>query len=561
MTSMVASPAHEWFRAHAARLTTARETIRSRAYWSAFAEVPSGKIYGDSAKVDGEAAFAGRLGATFELGQPGANGTSATERSPFGIALDIAYPISPIDALLAAARGAMARWVDAGPDIRAGVALEMLARLNAKSFEIALATMHTTGQAFVMAFQAGGPHAQDRALEAVAYAYDEMQRVPVTVRWEKPQGKAEPLRIDKTYRIVPRGIALTIGCSTFPNWNAYPGMFASLVTGNAVIVKPHPQAILPLAITVEVMRQTLRDAGFDPDLVLLAVDPPGRPLAKELALRPEIGLIDYTGSSEFGAWLESNAAALVYTEKAGVNSVVIDSTADFAGMLRNLALSVSLYSGQMCTTPQNVYMPREGIMTEAGRRSFADVSAAFVTAIDALLGVPERAADVLGAIASDATLARIAAESQRSGIVRQSAALTHPSFPGARIRTPLVAHVDAAALDRYGVESFGPIVYVIATDSTAHSLELATRSAHTSGAITATVHSTDPDVVAAATAAAADAAVSLAINFTGSLLVNQSAAFSDYHVSGGNPAGNASLTDAAFVANRFRIVETRQPVV
>ena len=27
--------------------------------------------------------------------------------------------------------------------------------------------MHTTGQGFVMAFQAGGPHAQDRGLEAV----------------------------------------------------------------------------------------------------------------------------------------------------------------------------------------------------------------------------------------------------------------------------------------------------------------------------------------------------------------------------------------------------------
>ena len=54
--------------------------------------------------------------------------------------------------------------------------------------------------------------------------------------------------------------------------------------------------------------------------------------------------------------------------------------------------------------------------------------------------------------------------------------------------------------------------------------------------------------------------VSLAINLTGTLLVNQSAAFSDFHVTGGNPAGNASLCDAAFVANRFRVVETRTPL-
>ncbi len=122
---------------------------------------------------------------------------------------------------------------------------------------------HTTGQAFVMAFQAGGPHAQDRALEAIAYAYDEMSRVPARVLWEKP-AKPEPLRIEKTYAVVPRGIALTIGCSTFPTWNAYPGLFASLVTGNPVIVKPHPQAVLPLAITVEILRDVLREARLRP---------------------------------------------------------------------------------------------------------------------------------------------------------------------------------------------------------------------------------------------------------------------------------------------------------
>ena len=84
-----------------------------------------------------------------------------------------------------------------------------------------------------MAFQAGGPHAQDRGLEAVAYAYDGDGPHPGTARWEKPQGKrrADPARQD--YRIVPRGIGLVIGCATFPTWNGYPGLFASLATGNA----------------------------------------------------------------------------------------------------------------------------------------------------------------------------------------------------------------------------------------------------------------------------------------------------------------------------------------
>ena len=54
--------------------------------------------------------------------------------------------------------------------------------------------------------------------------------------------------------------------------------------------------------------------------------------------------------------------------------------------------------------------------------------------------------------------------------------------------------------------------------------------------------------------------MNLSINLTGNIFVNQSAAFSDFHVTGANPAGNASLTDTAFVASRFRRVMWRRPV-
>ena len=47
---------------------------------------------------------------------------------------------------------------------------------------------------------------------------------------------------------------------------------------------------------------------------------------------------------------------------------------------------------------------------------------------------------------------------------------------------------------------------------------------------------------------------------TGGIFVNQSAAFSDYHGTGGNPAANASYSDSAFVANRFRVVQRRYHV-
>src|SRR5207245_6875979 len=187
-------------------------------------------------------------------------------------------------------------------------------------------------------FQAGGPHAQDRALEAIAYAWDEMRRVPPEAQWEKPQGKNPPLVMRKHYRIVPRGVAAVIGCCTFPTWNGYPGLFASLATGNAVVVKPHPNAILPLAISVQIAREVLAEAGFDPNIVTLVAHAAGDDTAQKLALRPALRLIDFTGSSANGEWLEQDARqAQVYTEKAGVNQIVVDSADDIKSVARNVA--------------------------------------------------------------------------------------------------------------------------------------------------------------------------------------------------------------------------------
>ncbi|HEX3462825.1 MAG TPA: phenylacetic acid degradation protein PaaN [Candidatus Elarobacter sp.] len=559
MTTTLA-PGADLLARHREKLDKAREAIRTRAYYSAFPESASGKVYGETAAAEGKAAFEARLGKPFELEQTSSGATAATERSPYGIELGVSYPVADVDALVEAAQRAGEAWAAAPVDVRTGVALEALARLNKRSYEMAHAVSHTSGQAFLMAFQAGGPHAQDRALEAIAYAYDEMSRVPESVVWEKP-GKPEPIRVRKTFAIVPRGIDVTIGCSTFPTWNAYPGIFASLVTGNAVIVKPHPQAVLPLAITVEVLQSVLREAGFDPRVVQLAVDTPERPLAKELAQRPEVTLLDYTGSTEFDDWLERNSRALVYTEKAGVNSVVIDSTDDLKGMARNLAMSLSLYSGQMCTTPQNLFVPRGGITASGEHVSFDDVVGAIVKAVEALLGDPARAAGVLGAIATDGTLRRIEEENAKPGVVRKSEPVANPEFPNARVFSPLIAVVDAADRERYDREAFGPIAFVVRTADTNESLRLATGEAQRRGAITAIVYTTSDEVLEKAERWARDGKVNLAVNLTGSLLVNQSAAFSDYHVTGGNPAGNASLTDAAFVANRFRIIETRTPIV
>ena len=546
------------FDRHHDTLDRALQAIRERSYWSAYDE--NLKAYGEDAPQTGKAAFDAYLGRPFELpGHPGTAEQVGAERSPYGIDLGVTYPHPSPDELIDAAQRGMSSWRDAGPDGRTGVCLEILARINARSHELAQAVMHTSGQGYAMAFQAGGPHAQDRALEAIAYAYAEMTRHPRTATWEKPQGKRPPARMTKTFTVVPRGVALVIGCNTFPTWNSYPGLFASLVTGNPVIVKPHPAAVLPLAISVAVAREVLAEAGLDPDLVQLATEAPGEGLAKTLALRPEVRLIDYTGSTEFGDWLEQNATqALVYTEKAGVNAVVIDSTDDYRGMLANLAFSLSLYSGQMCTTPQNLLVPRDGITADGAHVPVDQLATDLGSALDGLLGDDARASMLLGAIVNAGVLERLEAAPSHGDLVVASRAVKNAEFPEAEVRTPAVVRVDAADREAYGSECFGPVAFLVTTDSTEQSLDLLRETVRAKGAITAAVYSTDETVLDAAEQAALDAGVALSCNLTEAVYVNQSAAFSDFHATGANPAANAALTDAAYVAGRFRIVQSRR---
>ena len=138
--------------------------------------------------------------------------------------------------------------------------------------------------------------------------------------------------------------------------------------------------------------------------------------------------------------------------------------------------------------------------------------------------------------------------------------VTHPAYPEAVVRTPGLVAVDVTREDVYTQEYFGPVSLLVRTASTAQSIAQLRDTVREHGAMTAAVYSTSEQTLDAARDAAADAGVALSENLTGAVFVNQTSAFSDFHGTGANPAANAAYTDAAFVANRFRIVTSRRHV-
>ena len=562
------------FAKHRATFERAQTACRERHCWSPFPDMPGKYPDADAAQAKGLAAFNAHLGNRFALEQPGQANEVGEEISPCTQQpLGITYPQADIDTLFSAAETAMPTWANATPETRIGVLMEVLDVLYREHlFEIAHAVVHTSGQSFNMAYAGSGVNALDRGIEALVYAKQAMDAVAPTARWERQFGTAK-ISLDKTYRLIPRGVAVCFSCASFPTWNAWPSMLASLATGNAVIVKPHPATVLPIAISVRVFRQVLEGAGFDANLVTMALDTTLEPIGKLLVKHPKTAIVDFTGSTRFGQWVEQNAhPALCFTETAGCNTVVLESCDDLDAVLRSLATTLCLFSAQMCTSPQNIYISRHGVQTPQGLVPFNDVARRLADAVAGLTSEPKKAAMILATIQSPQTLAllsnmqllapeSIGLEAKNAPeILLKPAHYAHPDYPNARTSTPLMLKVNTGHRKLYGEERFGPISFVIACDDTQDALQQATQDVKELGGLTAFLYSLDEAFIAQAEAAYAKAGAQLTINLTGPMPLNFAAAYSDYHVTGLNPAGNASLTNLAFVASRFCVSQSRRPV-
>jgi phenylacetic acid degradation protein paaN len=234
--------------------------------------------------------------------------------------------------------------------------------------------------------------------------------------------------------------------------------------------------------------------------------------------------------------------------------VLLESTDSYRAALGNLAFTLSLYSGQMCTTTQNVYLPAEGVRTDEGLKSPQDVAADLGTALDGLLGDDARAVGILGALVNDDVAERLAGQ-PKDTVAIESRTIDVPEWPEARVRTPLV-HLGGERA-QWTSECFGPVSFLVPLprDEMVPTFEQVTKE---KGALTAGVYSTDDAFLGEVRAAALRACVALSENLTGGVFVNQTTAFSDFHATGGNPAANAAYADGHFVAGRFRWVEIRR---
>ncbi len=531
-------------------LEEAMDALSTRQFFSPYPEHP--KAYTEGLDAAGKEAFGRLLNENFQQLNQSSDQWIGEEVSPlWQTGIGVRYPTLSAEALVANSEMASASWKRLTVLERSGILIESLERVRARFFELAYATMHTSGQSFMMAFQASGPHAADRALEAIAMGVTELTRYPEQLSFSKPLGKFS-LEVEKSWKPIPKGVGLVIGCSTFPTWNSVPGLYANLICGNTTIVKPHPKAVLPMAIFMAELRKVLVENDVDANAVQLAVDTIAEPITTALAEHQSVKLIDYTGGNAYGDYIES-LPKTVFTEKSGINSVIIDSVEDIKTVAQNIAFSVSLYSGQMCTAPQNVFIP-EKVQTANGTLGFDNVAEAIAEAVKGLISHPKMGAGTLGNIQNDQTYKRVIGKEGKVLLAPQE--VHNPDAENARILSPTIIATDASS-EEYREECFGPLIYLVKTENTIESVAIASILAESKGAITCLAFSTDKEAQTFITEKMNEAFVPASMNMTGAGFVNQHAAFSDFHVTGGNPAGNATFADSSFINRRFVWVGNR----
>jgi acyl-CoA reductase-like NAD-dependent aldehyde dehydrogenase len=211
--------------------------------------------------------------------------------------------------------------------------------------------------------------------------------------------------------------------------------------------------------------------------------------------------------------------------------------------------------------PQNFYIPVEGIKTPNGVMSFDEFAQKLVDNINSLVDNPKAGPFVLGAVQNKKTSERvIEAEKLPGKVWLKSRTFENPMFKNARVATPIIVEIDSSKKDVFSKELFGPIALLIKTKNTDESVALAQEMALNHGAISCGAYTTDANVKEKIADEMALAATPVSFNLTGGIYMNQNAAFSDFHVTGGNPSGNASFTNPEYVTKRFTWVGHREPV-
>ena len=172
-------------------------------------------------------------------------------------------------------------------------------------------------------------------------------------------------------RLDPLGVVVVAPPWNFPLSIPAGGVLAALAAGNAVLLKPAPEAVL----VGWHLAQSLWSAGI-PGEVLQFVPCPDDDVGRGLITDPRVDGVILTGSVETARrFLEWRPDLRLFAETSGKNAIIVTALADRDQAVRDLVRSAFGHNGQKCSAASLAICEAEVYDDPVFRRQLRDAAA------------------------------------------------------------------------------------------------------------------------------------------------------------------------------------------
>ncbi len=290
--------------------------------------------------------------------------------------------VKDVDAAVAAARGALAKWSATSPGMRSELLEKISAGLKARADELAKTIAQEVGMPLKLAgrIQAGLPIAN----------FANFARLLKDFVFEERVGNSLVVR-------EPVGVVAAITPWNYPLHQIALKVAPALAAGCTVVLKPSEVA----PFNAFILAEAIEAAGL-PQGVFNLVTGYGADAGEALVKHRDVDMISFTGSTRAGKRISELAAQSVKRvalELGGKSASVILDDADLATAVKGTVNGCYLNSGQTCTALTRMLVP-DSLYQEAARIA-AEVAKSFT------VGDPLAETTRLGPLSSQAQLERV----------------------------------------------------------------------------------------------------------------------------------------------------------
>ncbi|MFV0524744.1 MAG: proline dehydrogenase family protein [Acidimicrobiales bacterium] len=277
-------------------------------------------------------------------------------------------------------------------------------------------------------------------------------------------------------RFEPFGVVVVAPPWNFPVAIPAGGVLAALAAGNAVILKPAPEAVR----CARVVAECLWAAGIPTDTVQLAAVPENE-VGRRLITHPDVGAVVLTGGYETAElFLGWRPDLRLLAETSGKNALVITPNADIDLAVTDLVRSAFGHAGQKCSAASLGICVGSVYRSDRFRRQLVDAVNSIV------VGPADELASEVGPLA---TSPGDKLERALTTLEPGEDWLVEPAEYGPRLWRPGVRLGVRPGSWFHQTECFGPVLGLMPVDD----LDAALTAQNTTGfGLTGGIHSLDP---------------------------------------------------------------------